>query len=242
MATSSVTIESIQLNSTLPESRSRYWATREGDVRAEIFRMTQAEHNISFVYKETLRAMLASFNDVGYIDSENKFVDVKCIHANAERAVAKIFQEDNLVLPILSMSQTTTDNDAQRDKYEALLVHEKMWDEEKQRAIRVLSLAPRAVNIRYSLNIWGKYLSDVDQILEQVRLKFNPEMNVPTPMSTMTRARIDSEENSTNFEAPDKEDRIIKKTISITVRTYIPNPKFLVTSTGKIEKFVGEIV
>ena len=237
-----VVTETLSPTPSLSESRSRHWITREGDVRAEIFKMTQAEHNISFVYKETLRAMLASFNDIGYINSENQFIDVKCIHANAERAVAKIFQDNNLILPILSIAQTTTDNDAQREKYESLLVHEKVWDEDKQRAIRVLSLAPRAVNIRYTLNIWGKYLADVDQLLEQIRLKFNPEMAVPTPMSTMTRARIDSEENSTNFEAPDKEDRLIKKTISITVRTYIPNPKFLITSTGKIEKYVGEIV
>jgi hypothetical protein len=219
------------------ESRSRHWSTREGDVRKEIFKQTLAHHNISHTYRETLRAMIASFNDVGYINSENEFVDVKCIHANAERAVAKIFQEDNIILPILSVSQTTSEDDIQRSKYEALLVHEKVWDSEKQRAIRVLSLAPRPVNIRYTLNIFGKYLSEVDQILEQVRVKFNPEMPVPTAYSTMTRAFIEGEEDRGIIEASDKEDRVIKKQISIVVRGYIPNPKFLFTSTGKIEKY-----
>ena len=59
------------------ESRSRHWSTREGDVRKEIFKQTLAHHNISHTYRETLRAMIASFNDVGYINSENEFVDVK---------------------------------------------------------------------------------------------------------------------------------------------------------------------
>lgn len=234
--------ENLTSSGTLAESRSRYYNTRESDVRAEILKQTKASHNISGVYRETLRSMLTSFADLVYIDSENKQIDVPCIHANAERAVAKIVQEDSIILPITSVAQTTTDNDVNRDRYESLLVHEKIWDDSKQRAIRVLSLAPRAVNIKYQVNIFGKYLSDVDQIMEQIRLKFNPEMEVPTPFSTMTRALIDSEENAGQLDVGDKQDRIVKKTLSITVRTYIPNPKFLFTSTGKIEKYIAEII
>ena len=55
------------------ESRNDRWDTREGDVRKVIYKMTQAKNNISFVYRESLRSMIASFNDVGYIDSEQKF-------------------------------------------------------------------------------------------------------------------------------------------------------------------------
>lgn len=234
--------ENLTSSSTLAESRSRYYNTRESDVRAEILKQTTASHNISGVYRETLRSMLTSFADLVYINSENSQIDVPCIHANAERAVAKIVQEDSIILPLTSVAQTTTDNDANRDRYESLLVHEKVWDDNKQRAIRVLSLAPRAVNIKYQVNIFGKYLSDVDQIMEQIRLKFNPEMQVPTPFSTMTRALIDSEENAGQLDVGDKQDRIVKKTLSITVRTYIPNPKFLFTSTGKIEKYIAEII
>jgi hypothetical protein len=157
--------------------------------------------------------MLASFADIVYINSENQQIDVPCIHANAERAVAKIVQEDSIILPITSVAQTTTDNDNTRDRYESVLVHEKVWDDNKQRAIRVLSLAPRAVNIKYQLNIFGKYLSDVDQIMEQIRIKFNPEMHVPTEFSTMTRAILDSEENAGQLDVGDKQDRVIKKTM-----------------------------
>jgi len=210
---------------------------RQNNIRKAIFKMTQAKHNVSFIYREALRAMIASFNDVGYFDSEDKFREIKSIHGNAERAVAKIKQENNIILPIISVAQTVSANDDARRRYESVLVHEKYWDDEKKRAIRVLSLAPRAVNINYQVNVWCKYMADMDQILEQIRLKFNPEMNVPTEFSTIAKAFLESEEDIGSIQAGDKEDRIIKKALNIVFRTYIPNPKFLVTSTGEITEF-----
>jgi hypothetical protein len=79
-------------------------------------------------------------------------------------------------------------------------------------------------------------MSDMDQILEQVRLKFNPEMNVPTPFSTLAKAFITEEESVGSMIANDKEDRVLQKTLNVVLRTYIPSPRFLVTSTGQIEE------
>jgi hypothetical protein len=218
-------------------SRSSKWNTREGDIRKLMYKMTTTESTISNVYKESLRGMIASFNDVSYINSEDKLINIKCIHANAERAIAKLKEENNTILPIISIAQTVSDNDAQRQKVESLLVHEKYWDKEKNRAIRVLSFAPRAVNVRYQLNIWTKYMANMDQILEQIRLKFNPEMQVPTEFSTLAKAFLESEEAVGSADAPDKSDRVLKKAINIVLRTYVPSPKFMVTSNGKIERF-----
>ena len=136
------------------ESNSYKWGNREAWVRKELFRLTQSESNISHTYKETLRTMIASFNDVGYIDGEDNFQNIRCIHANAERAIAKLKQDNNIILPIISISQTISENDTSRRRYESLIVNEKWWDNDKNRAYRVVSLAPRAVTIRYSLNIW----------------------------------------------------------------------------------------
>ena len=219
------------------ESRSRRWPTREGDVRKVIYKMTKAKDNISFIYRESLRSMIASFNDVGYINSEDKWTNVKSIHANAERAIAKLKQENNIILPIISIGQTVSDNDTERQKTESLLVNEKYWDKKKHRAIRVLSLAPRAVNVRYQINVWCKYMADMDQILEQIRFKFNPEMQVPSEFSTLAKAYMDSEEDVGSVTGADKEDRILKKTMNIVLRTYIPSPKFMYTSTGEITEF-----
>ena len=221
-------------------SRNEKYPTREGDIRKKIFKMTQSKQNISFVYRDSLRAMISSFNDIGYLSSEDKFKEVKCLHANAERAIAKLKQEENIILPMLTISQTTTANDDNRRRQESVLVNEKYWDADKNRAFRVLSLAPRPININYQLNVWCKYMADMDQILEQIRLKFNPEMNVPTEFSTIAKAFLDTEEDVGSITAGDKEDRIIKKTFNVVFRTYVPNPKFLVTSTGKIEEFKNE--
>jgi len=84
-------------------------------------------------------------------------------------------------------------------------------------------------------------MADMDQVLEQIRLKFNPEMNVSTQTSTIAKAYLDTEEDIGSITAGDKEDRIIKKTFNVVFRTYVPNPKFMVTSTGKIEEFKTEV-
>lgn len=218
-------------------SKNDTWKTREGDVRKVIYKMTRAKDNVSFIYRESLRAMISEFSDIGYISSEEKWTDVKCIHANAERAIAKLKQENNIILPILSIGQTTSDNDTDRQRTESLLVNEKYWDKEKNRATRILSLAPRAVNVKYQLNLWSKYMSDMDQMLEQVRLKFNPEMQVPTEFSTLAKAYLESEDDVGEITVADKADRVLKKTLNIVLRTYIPSPKFLYTSTGEITEF-----
>ena len=220
------------------ESHSYKWGNREAWVRKELFKLTKPELNISNTYKETLRTMISSFNDVGYINAEDKFKNILCIHANAERAIAKLKQDNNIILPILSIAQTVSDNDLKRRRYDSLIVSEKWWDNDKNRAFRVVSLSPRAVTIRYALNIWTKYNADMDQILEQVRIKFKPEMEVPTKLSTLTKSFIESEDDVGTVTAADKEDRVLQKTLNIVVRTYVPNPKFLYTSTGKIEKFL----
>jgi len=222
-------------------SRSRYWNTREGDVRKKLLRMTKAKENISFVYRECLRSMLSQFSDIVYFNEEGKAIDIKTIYANPERAIAKLTQENNIILPVISISQTISKDDDNRRRNKSVLIHEKLWDAEKKKAYRVLSFSPRAIDIDYEVNIWCKYRSDIDQILEQIRLLFNPELEVPTRYSTMAKAIISAESDAGALVAGDKEDRLIRKKINVTLRTYIPSPKFLVTATGEIEEFNVEL-
>lgn len=226
----------LNLDSSSFNSRNSRWDTRFGDIRQKLLSMTKSKNNISFIYRELLRSIIASFNDIGYFDSENNFKNIKVIHGSAERAIAKLKEENNIILPIISITQLTTVNDEKRSKQETLLINEKIWNNELQRAERVLSFAPRAVNIIYEVNVWTKYKSDLDQISEQLRLKFNPEMEISTKFATSTKAYLEEEQFYGSLEAADKEDRILKNKYKVTVRTYIPNPKFKVTSTGKIEQ------
>tara|TARA_R110002020_G_scaffold366392_2_gene578468 strand:+ start:569 stop:1360 length:792 start_codon:yes stop_codon:yes gene_type:complete len=192
--------------------------------------------NITGVYKETLRSVLSLFSDFVFISSENDIREVKCIFSNPERPIAKQFQENNIVLPVIAVSQVSTEDDSNKIRYGSMLVHEKYWDNDKKRAIRVLSFPSKPVRFRYQIGIWAKYRSNLDQILEQIRIGFTPNINVPTKYTTLSNAFIESEEDFSDIALDDKQERLIKKGINIIVETFIPSPKFLVTSTGEIEK------
>ena len=209
-------------------------------VKGKLLEMNRKQNNISFIYKETLRAMIYIMGNFYYLDSENRVVKVKAMHANPERAVAKIRELTNMILPIITVSQTTTDNNKDRQKYSSHLIHDQYWDEDKQRAVRILSFCDRAVDINYKINIWAKYREDMDQILEQIRLMFNPTTEIPTMHSTQTKGLLVSESDISDVAPADGTDRLVRKEIVIKVETYIPSPRYLITSTGEIEKFNTE--
>lgn len=189
-----------------------------------------------YVYKSILRNLINEFNNIYYIDKNKNSVKVKCFHANQERAIAKGSVGDNITLPVITVGEVSTENDDERRRYTPMLVHEKEWDESKQRATRVLTLVPRPVNINYTVNIWSKYKEDMDQIRENIFVLFNPDLEINLKYSNASKCYIVSEADSSEITADDTQDRIIKKTINIVVETYIPNPRFLYTSTGKIEE------
>jgi hypothetical protein len=189
------------------------------------------------VYKETLRDLISIFSNVYYIDRNNNPIKVTCFHANQERAIAKIRAKQNITLPVISVGETTSANSDARRRYSPILVHDVIFDKKKNRAIRLLSMAPRPVDIDYQINIWATYKQDLDQLREYVFLMFNPDLEIKTKDSIMTKAFLLSESEAGNQEADDTKDRILQKSLTIRVETYLPNPKFLYTSTGKIEEF-----
>jgi len=193
------------------------------------------------VYKDTLRYLINVFSNVYYIDRNNNSVKIKCFHGNQERAIAKSTVGDNITLPVITIVETTTANNDQRRRYSPILAHETYWDKKKQRAIRLLSMPPRPVDISYEVNIWTKYKQDMDQIREYIFALFNPDLEIETKHGYTNKAFILSESNTEQAEATDTQDRVLKKSITLTAETYIPNPKFLYTSTGKIEIFNYEI-
>ena len=101
----------------------------------------------------------------------------------------------------------------------------------------MISLAPRPVNISYGINIWAKYKSNMDQIVEQIRLMFNPHLVLKNPYSNVASAFIETENDESTLDPGDREDRILRKSFNITLEAYIPNPQFLITSTGEIQEF-----
>jgi len=209
--------------------------------REKIYEYTSANTNISGIYKETLRAMISLFSSFRYIDSENNSVKVKCTFANPERPIAKQFQENHIILPVMSIEQLISSEDSNRIRYGSILIHEKYWDEDTQRAVRVLSLPPKALNIDYKINIWAKYRADLDQLLEQIRFAFTPSLDIPTKFNTMTKAYLNTEQDFGDVSIETGQDRLLKKGITVNIETYVPSPKFRFTNTGKIEAIVQRI-
>jgi hypothetical protein len=200
-----------------------------------IDKIEETAHIRNDAYKEVLRGLLSNLK-IYYIDSQSNAIDVKLHHGRQERAVAKMFQENNLVLPYASIYQFSIDNDETKRRYDSMIMSKAYWDDEKQKAIRVISLADVPVKATYALNIWTKYISDMDQISSLIRSKFNPEVRIKTPFSKSIKAYLAQETDNSVVELGDREDRIIRKTFLISTEFYIPSPNFQITSTGQIEE------
>jgi hypothetical protein len=206
-------------------------------IREYLEQASSAENNISLVYRDTLRSMRSLFSRLNVINSDESLQAVKCITANQERSIAKIIQEENIILPLISVSQPTTVAKPDRRKYVPLIVSESKWDDRRQRASRIISLAPKPVDISYKISVFTKYKNDLDQLSEQIYLLFNPSCELQTSFANNTKAVLVEETNESALEVADREDRVLTKSFTITVETYIPSPKFVFSSTGKIERF-----
>jgi len=208
--------------------------------RERILQRSELSNNIPLFYKESLRYMISKLGTLGYINSEEEIVKISCIHANPERTIAKLKQENNIILPIISINQSSSSNADKRRRTAPIIVNESFWSKEKKRAFRIISLSPRAVDIQYGINIWAKYKGNLDQIVEQIRLLFNPHLVVKNSYTTVAHAFIDTESDTSVINPGDRQDRIIRRMFNVKLECYIPNPKFLITSTGEIEEFNSE--
>ena len=204
--------------------------------REKIFERTTRSNKIPLFYREALRYVISKLGTLAYLNSEVELIDVKCVHANPERTIGKLEEENNIILPIVSINQTQSENADTRRRGAPQIVNETLWSEKKQRAVRVISEAPAAVNITYGINVWAKYKANLDQIVEQIRLLFNPHMVVKNSYTNVALAYIKQESDDSVVETADREERVLRRSFSITLEAYIPNPKFLITNTGEIEE------
>ena len=178
---------------------------------------------------------------VNFVDSEGKSQDVNVIFSNPERTIAKLKEDRNLTLPIISVSIDDSDEDTDRRRTVNTLDISTVWDEKTQRANRVISKAPKPINLSFSINIWAKYVEDINQLVENILLLFNPSLDFKTSQSTNTKAFIEQITDISTMKTGDREDRILRKMIVITAEAYLSYPRYLVTSTGEIEKYITDV-
>ena len=212
-------------------------------LREQVISMTNSKLTavINNVYKETLRALLNILGETYYIDGNSNRVKLKCSHGNPERIAGRLKSDNTLILPMLSIVETETVNSDSRRRSSPLLRNESYWDPEKRRAVRILSLVPRPINISYYVNIWSKYKADMDMIRSSIFSLFNPDVTIKTQYSDVSVAFLESETDIGSMTVGDTNDRILQKALKVTVETYIPSPKFMITSTGEIHEFNGEV-
>jgi len=206
-------------------------------LRSKVIEKTTKSSKIPLFYKEALRFLISKMGTLSYLNAEGNLVDIKCIHANPERAIAKLTQENNIILPIISVNQSSTNNADKRRRGAPQIITKTFWSEEKKRSFRIISEAPRAVDIQYSINVWAKYRADLDQIVEQIRLLFNPHLLVKNSYTDVAHAFIEQEVDQSTLELNDRQERVLRRSFNINLESYIPNPQFLITSTGEIEEF-----
>jgi hypothetical protein len=193
------------------------------------------------MFKETLRELRHIFSNIYYTDANGNLIKVHCVTSKQDRVSGKANQENSLVLPYISISESGSTQDNNRSRTDKVLINESYWDPKERRAKRILSLAPTPINITYKINIWCKFVEEMDMIRNGIQTIFNPALSIPTKYSDYTKAFLQNEVDIASPEAPDTRDRLIQKSIEIRVETYLPSPKFLYTNTGEIQSFNADV-
>jgi len=213
------------------------------ELRNKVVELTSARQapQIDNLYKESLRSLLNIMGNLYYIDGNGNRIQVNCTHGNPERMVSRLKADNSLILPLMTLSESGTANADIRRRTNNIILSDVVWDDKKRRATRVLYVAPRPVIITYEINIWAKYKSDMDMLRSGIYSLFSPDMNVRTKFSDHNKAFVSSERDIGTFVAGDTKDRIIKKSITISLETYVPTPKFQITNTGEMSQIKFDV-
>jgi hypothetical protein len=202
--------------------------------KIEEFEKTTPTPKANF-YREYTSFLIDKMNNIQYTDAEDKTQDVTAFFANPERAIAKLREDRNLTLPLITVGIDDIDEDTDRRRGPHSLQIETVWDIKERRAVRVISRASKPINLTFSINIWSKYVEDLNQLVENIALLFNPSLDFQTNHSVNTKAFITQITDNSVLSVPDREDRVNRKMILVTAEAYLNYPKYLVTKTGEIE-------
>ena len=186
-------------------------------------------------YKDFTRRLKEILGGFQVLKGDDTLRDVEIIYANPERAIAKITETKNTLLPMLSLQFEGVELDSARRKPAAAIVEKAFWDSSKQKSIRYIALAPPATNLSFGLNIWGKYVDEVNQLTEQVLLLFRPNLNIDIRPEENYEAFVLDVGDATPLTAGDREDRVVKRTVRFKVESYIPGKVFRFTNTNELK-------
>lgn len=200
-------------------------------------------------YSKSIRgcdeAILDMFADIEVIDEDGKAHRVPIIWASQEKAVAAIMQDnvrkdetlvvDRIRLPMLAVSSTDYQYDTNRYTYHKALDFMRGLRDDGKPGFTVNEKYERdtvfgkargiPINVSYTLIAWTLYIEDMNQILEQILLKFSPVAYIRVRgVSWEVAVKLDSIANNLETEPGDQAIRVVKFQFNITAETYIPQP------------------
>lgn len=205
------------------------------------------ERNTIYRYSKAIRgcdeAMKDLFGNLVVIDEQGVAHPVPIMWSTQERAVAAVIQEnvrkdtslvvDRVKLPLMSIySNNFSFNQSRYTYHQAVNYfknrqnHSKLLSREKRDNDTVFGLARGIpVDINYQLTLWTYFVEDMNQILEQILLKFSPIAYIRIQgVQWETIVKLDSIANNIDTEPGNAANRVIKFQIGMTVETYVPQP------------------
>lgn len=205
--------------------------------------------NVIYRYSKALRgcdeAMKDLFSDLVVLDDDGKAHNVPIIWGTQERAVAIILQEnvrkdnslvvDRIKLPALAIHSNDIQFNQNRYTYHMAFDYSRDFTtdgkpgfttNEQYERDTVFGVARGIpVDISYTLYAWTMYISDMNQLLEQIMLKINPAGYIRIRgVAPIVNVRLDSTGNNIDTEPGDDKLRIIKYQFNMTAESYIPQP------------------
>ena len=210
-------------------------------IKRQIFERENKNFRSLEFYRKTSRELLNIFSDAQILGSDNEIQSVNVSYANYERAIAMLFKTRNLTLPQMTLAISDTVEDFERRKPNTDIEFWTIHDKKRMRYTRVAAMSPKAVKVSYQLNLWSRYVEDMNQLIEYVMGKFRPQLRVGTDFITNAPAFITSISDNSTLAVPDREDRIIKKTVTFEVQTWMPTRQYMIQSNGTIREMRYDI-
>lgn len=209
--------------------------------------MADPNRDVVYRYSKAIRgcdeAMVDLFNNVVVLDEDGKAHKVPIIWGTQERAVAWMLQDntkkdgslvvDRIRLPMMAIYSSGMEFDQARYTYHKAIDYIRDFSgkpgfhaKERYERDTVFGVARgMPINKTYTLMVWTMYMEDVDQILEQVILKFSPVAYIRVRgIRWETVVTLDSIANNVDYEPGDQNQRVIKYEFNLTARAYIPQP------------------
>jgi hypothetical protein len=211
--------------------------------------MQNPNRNVIVRYPKSIRgtdeAMQDLFRNLVVIDEDGKAHPVPIIWGTQERAVQYVLADnvrkdnslvvDRIKLPLLAIHSTDISFDENRYVYHQALDYLRYYRDDQKPGFTTKERYERdtvfgvargiPVNISYTLYAWTLYIEDMDQILEQIMLKFSPVAYIRVRgVNWEIIVTKDSTTNNIDMEPGDQNLRVIKYQFNLTAQTYILQP------------------